>query len=412
MPESVCSVESLSPAAVRGLMPPAGGPCISLYLPTHRNVPENTVDVPTFRGLVALAARRLEAWRPAVAAEGLLAPLAALADDRAFWQHAAAGLAVLAAPAGARLFRLERPVAPLAVVADRFHLLPLVTAAAALEAVHLLLLTSRRATVLGGTAWHDPRGCTLGPLVPVPVRTAAGAAAEEWLDRERFVDAEVLEPHRVAHGMGPAGRAAGAIVHGGWGGRRDDVEDDTAIYLRCVDELVAEQVSAPSGRPLVLVADDRLAAAFRRVSRNPLLLPAGVAVDPHLLDERDVAARAAAVLAMRRAGILAGTLADYEAARGGGLSAWDLADVARAAVGGRVATVFVEEDRFEPGACDPASGAIERAAGPGMAAGDPARSDDLLDAVATAVTLHGGDVVALRRIDMPTDSGVAAILRW
>lgn len=258
------------------------------------------------------------------------------------------------------------------VVAERFHLVPLVAAAAALEAVPLLLLTSRRATVRAGTAWHDPRGCTLGPLVPVPIRPAVGAAAEEWLDRERFVDAEVLEPHRVAHGMGPAGRAAGAIVHGGWGGRREDIEDDTAISLRCVDEVVAGQVSAPSGWPLVLVAEDRLAAAFRRVSRNPRLLDAGVVADPHLLSERDVAARVAAVLA----------------------------------------TLLVEEDRFEPGACDPVSGAIERGAVPGPSAGDQARSGDLLDAVATAVTLHGGDVVVLRRIDMPTDSGVAAILRW
>ena len=37
---------------MRHLISPQPGPCLSLYLPTHRNVPDNTVDRPAFRHLV------------------------------------------------------------------------------------------------------------------------------------------------------------------------------------------------------------------------------------------------------------------------------------------------------------------------------------------------------------------------
>ena len=46
------TVERLTPAAVLAVLEPQPAPCLSLYLPTHRNVPDNTVDRPAFRHLV------------------------------------------------------------------------------------------------------------------------------------------------------------------------------------------------------------------------------------------------------------------------------------------------------------------------------------------------------------------------
>jgi hypothetical protein len=40
------------------------------------------------------------------------------------------------------------------------------------------------------------------------------------------------------------------------------------------------------------------------------------------------------------------------------------------------------------------------------------RADDLFGVVAETVLLHGGDVLALARNDMPTETGVAAIYRY
>jgi hypothetical protein len=107
----------------------------------------------------------------------------------------------------------------------------------------------------------------------------------------------------------------------------------------------------------------------------------------------------------------------FEQARDHDLGSDDLSDIARAAVAGRVATLLIEKDRFETGRLDRQTGAIVT---DGEAAGDMSRSgdrpalrqEDLFGAVAETVLLHGGGILALDRIAMPTESGVAAVFRY
>lgn len=59
-------VEPVSAEAVRSLMEPHQPPCLSLFMPTHRNVPDNRVDRSAYRHLVEaleLAALGVEAAR-------------------------------------------------------------------------------------------------------------------------------------------------------------------------------------------------------------------------------------------------------------------------------------------------------------------------------------------------------------
>ena len=93
-------------------------PCLSLYQQTHRSRPENQQDPIRFRNLVKELEVSLRQKYPAVETRLLLEPFAALAHDDAFWNHTREGLAVLGGPSLFRVFRLQRPVAELAVVAD------------------------------------------------------------------------------------------------------------------------------------------------------------------------------------------------------------------------------------------------------------------------------------------------------
>jgi hypothetical protein len=413
--DEVLAVESLGPESVRPLFAPQPGPCLSLYLPTHRNVPDNTVDVPAFLHLVEALELSLSATRPRGEIERLLLPFRLLGADADFWRHTRAGLVMLAADGRARAFLLQRPVPPLAMVAARFHTMPLVRAVTALDRFDVLALTSRSARVWAGRAWHDARGAAADPLDPVPLGAAAGSAWE--LTPADVVSAETLEPHRVKHGMGPAGRADAAFVHGGFGSKRDDVDRDTEIFLRHVDRVVAERVSRRSEAPLVLVAPARLAATFRGLAKNPLLLEEHVDLDPHLLGPDALADRVVPVFARARDARISREVEAFAAARDRGLGSGDLADVARAAVGGQVAMLLVEADRFESGRFDHSSGAVEFDGGP---PGDLSRTgdrpaaggEDLYGAVAETVLAKGGTVVSLARNEMPTESGVAAIYRY
>ena len=405
----------LAPSEVLALLEPQPAPCLSLYVPTHRRVPGNTVDLPAYRHLVESLESALEPVASRDHAERLLHPLRMLESDRDFWEHARDGLAVLAADGHARVFPLHRPVPPLAVVGERFHTAPLLRLAAAVERFHVLLLTSREARLCEGTAWIDPRGVAIERLDPVPLVARAGALPRATLTRDDAVDAEIHQPHRVQRGMGIEG-----IVHGGTGSKRDAVEADTEIFLAFVDAVVHEQASRPTGLPLVLVAQPRLAAAYRGLAKDPLLEEDLVAMDPHLATEEEILAAVAPLFAAARDRRVAREVRAFAQACDRGRAAGDLADVARAAAAGQVATLLLEADRFEPGRLDRVTGAIEFAAATGSTPADRSRSgdlpavngEDLFGAVAEVVLLHGGTIVALARNEMPTESGVAAVYRY
>lgn len=404
------TIEPLTAAVVRDLLAPHIPPCLSLYQPTHRNVPGNAVDQPTFRTLVESLERPLAADRSAADVERLLRPFRDLASDAPFWRHTLDGLAVLAADGRARLFLLQTQVVPLAMVADRFHTLPLVRAVTAHERFHALALTSRTARVWAGRVWHDPSGEGSDRFDAVPLVAVPGSEPVEDLTRPDVISPEAFEPHRVKHGLGTAG-----FVHGGYGSRRDDVDRDTEIFLRHVDTVVHEQASRPTELPVVLVAPARLAARFRGLSRNPHLLDERVDVDPHLLSADELRRLVVPVFTRARRARIDREVAAFTAARGHGLGSGDLAEVARAAVAGRVAALLVEADRHEIGRFDRATGAVEFAgfggrgpvSAPSMAAGE-----DVVAAVVETALTKGARVVTLAPVAMPAESGVAAIFRY
>ena len=410
------ATEILSLEAVRSLLAPQVGPCLSLYLPTHRSVPDNTVDLPSFRHLVDGFEMALAATKPRDEIERLLRPLHTIASDVRFWQHTRDGLAVLANDGRARVFLLQRSVAPIAIVAGRFHVMPLLRIAANQERCHVLALTSREARAYVGTVWHDAAGTVVERLDPVEVIPLPGHPPSELVRRSDVIDEETFQPHRVERGMGPAGRADTRAVHGGTGSRQDDVDDDTEIFLRHVDAVVLEQISRTAGLPLVLVAGPRVAAMFRGLSHNDFLVDDHVAKDPHLMTRDDLSAAVAPVFAAAAAGRIARELRAFSQAGDRDLAAGDLADIGRAAVAGRVATLLVEEGRFESGRFDRLTGAVEFDGRPpadvARSGGIAAQAEDLVGAVAETVLLHGGTILALRRNEMPTESGVAAIYRY
>lgn len=408
-------VAPLTLEAIRPLLGPQEPPCLSLYQPTHRNVPDNTVDQPTFRHLVESLEMALSLSHGRDAIERQLHPFHLLADDRYFWQHTRDGLAVLAAAGHARVFHLPRPVKPLASIAQRFLALPLLRIASAIDRFHVLTLTSRRAWL--GEGRHAGPGCTPQRLVPVPLASGDEPGAQGEIFRESVVDAETFQPHRVQRGMGPSGMGYGSIVHGGTGSKQDDIDADTEIFCRSVDEIVHERVSKHADLPVVLVALPRLAAVFRGLSKNRMLLDEFVPHDPALLSADDLATLVAPIFEAARRRRLDRVVRTFALARDRNLAASDLADIGRAAVAGRVATLLIEADRCEPGRFDRTTGAIaadgEPPRDPSRTGDVPAmRAEDLFGAVAETVLLHGGGILSLERNDMPTETGVAAIYRY
>jgi hypothetical protein len=365
-------------------------PCLSLYQPTHRRHPENQQDPIRFRNLVKELELSVRKKYSAVEARLLLEPFQALALDDDFWNHTADGLAVLGGAGLFRVFRLQRPVHELAVVADTFHTKPLRCFLQSVDRYQVLGVSLQDIKLFEGN--RD----ALDELDPAPgVPRSIGEALGD----------ELTDPHRTVASYGGVG-AGSMPMHHGQGGKKDEVDKDAERFFRAVDRAVLEHHSRPSGLPLILAALPEHHRLFRQVSHNPFLMAEGLAINPDALSIDELRTRVWQVVVPQYQARLA-TLADeFAAAKSQGLGSDDLAQVAQAAAAGRVATLLIEADRQIAGRLDGATGRVE------MADLSHPQVDDLLDDLGELVGIMGGQVLVVPAEQLPGRTGVAATYRF
>lgn len=361
-------------------------PCISIYQPTHRRHPENQQDPIRFRNLVRMVEEALKQQYPLADVDGWLAPLHELASSLRFWNHSRDGLAVMTGPGVLEIVQVQRTLPELAIVADSFHIKPLVRYLQSADRFHILALTKDSAAVFAGNRYaldaepaNDEFPARLDQ-VPMAARAESGASV-----------------------AGSSGAGSPKIVRG-HGENRDDLE--TEKYFRAVDRAFNALYSGPSGMPVMLAALPEHQALFRHVSQNPLLMPVGVGGNPRAHTEDSLRQQAWEVLEPHYRANLDRLGEDYRTSSARRNGSADLSDVARAAIEGRVGTLLVEADRVIPGFIDRATGAI-RSAGP-----DSLQAEDMLDDLAEMVLGTGGTVVVVPADQMPTASGLAASYRF
>ena len=362
-------------------------PCLSLYQPTHRQHPDNTQDPIRFRNLVKKMEVSLRQKYPKREIKSLMQPFEALAEDRDFWNHTADGLAILSAPGLFRVYKLQRPVAELVVVADSFHTKPLMRIMQSADRYQILALSRNAFKVFEGN--RDALDEML-PIEDVP-QTAAELLGKEADDREGA--------HRT---YGPTGATTGH----GTDVKQDAVDRDTEQFFRAVDQLVLQHCSQPSGLRLILAALPKHHHRFRSISRNPLLMKAALDVYPDDLSLDALRERAWQLVQPYYLERLAGLVEAFGTAAANGQGTDELGDLARAAIAGRIATLLIEADRLIPGTIDNISGEI--------IPGDLSHPevDDVLDDLGEQVLKAGGEVVIVPAGRMPTKSGAAAIYRF
>jgi hypothetical protein len=374
-----------------GVMDNCDPPCLSLYQPTHRRHPDNQQDPIRFRNLVKTLEESLLRQFTKDEVRLLLEPFLALADDRDFWNHTLDGLAVLGAKNTFRVYKLQRPIAPLAIVADSFHTKPLLRILQSADRYQILGVSRRKVKLYEGNR-EALDEVELDQAVP---RTLTDALGEELTDS-----------HLTVASYGGVGRSR-APMHHGHGGKKAEVDIDTERFFRAVDRGILEYHSQPSGLPLILAALPEHHHMFHEVSTNPFLMEESIDIDPDALSSIDeLRRRAWQVLEPHFLARLAALAEEFANAKANDLGHDELAEIAKGVVRGRVATLFIEDRREIPGRIDTATGDIE--------SGDLANPevDDVLDDLGTLALKMGGQVVIVPADRMPTKTGIAAIYRY
>jgi hypothetical protein len=376
---------------LRELLADEHSPCISLYQPTHRSFPEKQQNPIRYKNLLREMQASAREKYAAREVQAIFDRFDALARDEEFWLRRTDGLAILASANRFEVFELQRSVPELVMVADSFHLKPLLRIVQSADRYHVLAVNRKEVKLYEGN--RD----SLDELELTQVPSTITAALGE----------ELTEPYQGFHGVGPYHALRGSAgIHHGRGQKKDDIDLDMERFFRVVDRGILEHYSRPTGLPLILAGLPQNVSAFRAVTHNPHVHDAAIHLDADALSPEQLRAHAWTNMEPAYLRRLAELTDRYRLSRSRGLGAEDPAAVAEAAVRGRVDTLLIEAERLVPGRIDAATGKIER-----RPLEDP-RADDLLDDLAETVVRMKGDAIVVPTQRMPSDTGVAAIYRF
>jgi hypothetical protein len=369
------------------------GPYISLYQPTHRQHPENKQDPILFRNLVRQIEESLIARYSKESVEKSLAPFHELAADTSFWNHTSDGIGVFGAEGFFRVMPIHRPTAQLAIVADSFHIKPLLRIFQSADRFQVLCISRQTARLFEGNR-DSLNEVSLAADVPSTASEIMGDEVPEPVSRMRTTGSTAslsgrTDDMRYSHGS-----------------KSEVIDRQTERFFRAVDRGFTAHYSKHSGLPLILAALPEHHALFREVSHNSQLLDEGVDVNPDVLKQdelRTLSWKIMEPLYIRR---LAGLVDEFNAARNAQQASADLSDVAAAAVAGRVRVLLLEADRQIPGRIDPQTGSVQ------YGKQEDPQIDDMLDDLGEQVLRTGGEVIMVPAERMPDASGLAAIFRY
>lgn len=364
------------------------GPLISLYQPTHRSFPDNKQDPIVFKNLLRVIENSLKQITNDDFIDSIMKPFYELKEDKTFWNTTADGIAVLASKSKCIVYNLHNPVKELAIVANSFHIKPLIKAFQSTENYQLLGLSRENFTLYQGNR-NGFEEIVINQDTPRTMKDVLG---------------DQLSDSNLSHGS-YAG-AGGPTMYHGHVDVKLEINKDTEKYFRYVDSFVFENYSKTSKLPLILVSLTEYHPEFKRLSHNPYLLEEGINKSIESLDLNEIQEKVRMIIEAINMEKIKKLAESYAKAKVELLGSSDLEHVAKAAYESRVETILIDEDKMIPGKIDYKTGEIK------LGNIDSPEYDDILDDLAELVLLGGGAVFVLPKIKMPSATGIAAIYRY
>jgi hypothetical protein len=364
-----------------------------LYLPTHRGGAEIQQDPIRLKNLIrqAMDAPSAKPYRAAELA-ALLKPVQELTANAPFWHEQEEGLAIFRAPDFLRTYRLPERFSELAVVADRFHVKPLMPVLLGEGRFRILALSQKSVRLYQATRHHVAEA-----VLPGAPKSLAEALRYDETERE-------------LRGRQRASRAsAGAErLYPGRGHDETDVKEQIARFFKQVDQGVGAALRYDRV-PLILAGVEFELAIYRSLNTYPRMLDSAIPGSPDGLSPGELHQRAWAMLQPHFLKEREAAEARFRQLSGTGQATNDLAAVLPAAHEGRVESLFVAVGLQRWGRFHDITYTTEVHAAPQD--GD----EDLLDLAAIQTLLHHGRVFAVPPAQVPDDgtgAPLAAVFRY
>ena len=349
-------------------------PCVTIYVPTTPVSNYREENRILYKDQVkkvgeALDRRDMDKYER----DALLEKLESVGANDEFWTHQQYGLAVFASPKRFTVRRMmTSPVEAQGIVAESFHLRPALRAASNWMSYQILCVSVQE------VALYDAN---------------QDAVVE--------VDLHSDVPRGMGDALGKPDTSPNRKDSESAGSNSTDLKN----YFKEVDKAIREY-HGNTNRPLVLAAVAEHQGLYREVSEHPNLLENGLDHDPfEAIRQSNLGEQAWKVAERATRDNIEQIIERYHERAAYKEGANALEDVAYSATIGQIDTLLIDETARVEGTVD-SNGAIEYGA-----AGD-GQTDDVLDKIAEFVIASDGDVKFVPGNLMPTDTGVAAVLRY
>ena len=375
---------------LKRLMDKYEGPCVSIFMPTHRGRAESQQDQIRFKNLFREAEKGLsQGGLRSPHVKDLLMPAQKLLTDAPFWQKQIDGLAVFVCQNLFHYFRFPYRFEELVVVADRFHLKPLLPLLSGDERFYILALSQNQVKLFQGTRFSISELNLEG----IP---------ESLADILNFDGPEKqLQLHTGTPGSN-VGR--GAIFHG-HGAGTDDAKDNIMQYFRQIDKGL-RQIVKDEQVPLVLAGVEYLFPIYREANTYPYLVDEGITGNPEGLSAKDLHEQAWSIVESSFQKAEKDAVEKYNKFAGTEKTSCDVRKIVSDSYHGRVDLLFVAIGIQHWGSFDAGNDMVHLhdKKQPGDA--------DLLDFAAIQTFLQGGSVYAVKPHQIPDKAPLAAVFRY
>ena len=371
-----------------------GQTLISLYMPTHRVGREIQQDPIRLKNLLSQAEQRLaDRGLRIPEVEAVLKSAQTLQMNGQFWQHQSDGLALFITTDFMRYYRLPTNFEKLLVIAERFHVKPLLPFLSRNGHFYVLTLSQKQIRLLEGSLFSIDEIDLEN--VPTSLREAL-----KFDDPERQ-----LQFHTGTNATGVGG-ARPAVFHG-QGAREDDAKTDLLRYFQQVDKGLMEMLGDEQA-PLVLAGVDYLLPICKQANNYHYLVNEAIEGNPDDLSAEELHQQAWKIIEPIFNTDQRQAIARYKESIGSGskLASNSLKSIIPAAHYGRVDTLFVALGTQIWGSFDAPKNSLEQQQE--FRPGD----QDLLDLAAVQTLLNGGAVYALEPGMMPDEAPISAIFRY
>ncbi len=389
-------MENLTLDEIKRLSQQTQSPSISIFLPTHRSGQDTQQDPIRFKNLIREAELSLlDRGMGPREVSALLQSAQALLDEAHFWQHQRDGLAVFIAPDDFHYYRLPFRVAELLIIARSYYVKPVLPLFTNNGHYYILAISQDEVRLFEGTR-HSIGQIDLPEGTP------------ESLDEAlQFDDPEKqLQFHSGTSSTTAQGGIRSGMFHG-HGPGDEEQKERIERYLNLLDAGLKE-IFLQTQAPLILAGVDYLLPIYHKVSEYGNIMKEGITGSPEHLRPEELQEQAWSIVEPYFRQGMEQAVEQYHQLAVTAKATDNIEEIVAAAFYGRVDKLLLAVNTQMWGIFNPDTGKVIHYQT------EQSQEDDLalLDFAAMQTLQKDGSVYMLSQEEMPTNSSVAAVLRY